>query len=244
MKKYVLKIKDMKIPYCIKNYKTSKSIKIIFKEDILTITKSPYVSIKEAENFIYKNEENIYEFYKKVEIEKATKKTIWENGESILYKGELYKIEIQYIKQDLINIQIDNEQKKFKIFMSEKCIGKEEEFSKKIILKIYKQNTEKILYEKLPYWSDITGINYNSFKVRDAKTKYGSCKTKTKDLHFTSRLIMLKDEAIDAVIVHELCHIIYPNHSKDFYNLVLSFIPNYKQLDKYLKECSKYVRAK
>ena len=53
---------------------------------------------------------------------------------------------------------------------------------------------------------------------------------------------MLKNEAIDAVIVHELCHIIHPNHSKDFYKLVESYIPNYKQLDKYLKECSKYVR--
>ena len=65
---------------------------------------------------------------------------------------------------------------------------------------------------------------------------------KTKELHFTSRLVMLKDEAIDAVIVHELCHIVHPNHSKDFYKLVERYIPNYKEIDQYLKINSKYIR--
>ena len=52
---------------------------------------------------------------------------------------------------------------------------------------------------------------------------------------------MLKDEAIDAVVVHELSHIVYPNHSKDFYKLIEKYMPNYKELDKYLKEKSKMV---
>ena len=73
------------------------------------------------------------------------------------------------------------------------------------------------------------------------KQKYGSCIPKTKALHFSSRLVMLKEEAIDAIIVHELCHIVHPNHSKDFYNLVESYIPNYKEIDKYLKENSKLI---
>ena len=52
---------------------------------------------------------------------------------------------------------------------------------------------------------------------------------------------MLKEEAIDAIIVHELCHIVHPNHSKYFYNLVETYIPNYKEIDKYLKENSKLI---
>ena len=102
-------------------------------------------------------------------------------------------------------------------------------------------NTEAILQEKLLYWSKKTNITYNSVKVRDAKTKYGSCTPKTKALHFSSRLVMLKEEAIDAIIVHELCHIVHPNHSKYFYNLVETYIPNYKEIDKYLKENSKLI---
>ena len=103
---------------------------------------------------------------------------------------------------------------------------------------LFKNNTEVVLQDRLPYWSKITNIEYNSVKVRDAKTKYGSCIPTKKAIHFTSRLIMLPKEAIDAVIVHELCHIIHPNHSKQFYELVEKYIPNYKQIDEYLKRNS------
>ena len=242
MKEYIIKIKGLEIPYCIKNYKKSTSIKIYFKEDKLTITKSPYVPIKEAEKLIYKNEEKIYEQYKKILEQKGTKKSNWESGQTILYKGELYTIDVSYHDENKVKINIEPETKIFRIVMSKKCIGQEEQYVKKVILQLFKRNTENILYEKLPYWSEKTNISYKVAKVRDAKSKYGSCNTKTKVIHFTSRLVMLKDEAIDAVIVHELCHIVHPNHSKDFYKLVESFIPNYKEIDKYLKECSKYIR--
>lgn len=43
-------------------------------------------------------------------------------------------------------------------------------------------------------------------------------------------------EAIDYIIVHEFCHLIHMNHSKDFYNLVKEIIPNYKDSEKWLKE--------
>lgn len=47
---------------------------------------------------------------------------------------------------------------------------------------------------------------------------------------------MLSNEEIDAVIVHELCHFCYPNHGKDFYELVEKYLPNYSQTKKRLKE--------
>ena len=242
MKQYILKIKDLEIPYVIKNYKRSKTIKIIFKEDIMTITKSPYVPIRDAEKFIHKNEKRIYEEYKKIFEEKKQKKSNWGNGQTILYNGEKYTIDVSYYDENIIRISIDKDLKIFKIHMPDKCKTSEDLYIKKVILQLFKKNILNILNERIPYWSRITNIKYKEFKVRDAKTKYGSCIPKTKSLHFSARLIMLKDEAIDAVIVHELCHIVHPNHSKDFYNLIENFIPNYKELDKYLKQMSKYVR--
>lgn len=242
MKNYIVKIKDLEIPYYIKNYKKSKSIKVYFKDDKLTITKSPYIPIREAEKLIYRNEEKIYNEYKKIIKQKETRKTNWQNGQTILYKGILYTINVVYHNEDNVSVTIDQELKVFKISMSKKCVGQEEQYIKKVILELFKRNTQNILHERLPYWSKITNIKYTSVKVRDAKTKYGSCIPKTRALHFTSRLVMLKDEAIDAVIVHELCHILQPNHSKEFYKLVEEYISNYKELDRYLKECSKFIR--
>lgn len=241
--KYILKIKDVEIPFCIKNYKTAKTMKIYFKEDCLIVTKSPYIPKREVDKLIKINEKKIYEEYKKIVEQKRLKKGRWETGQIILYNGEEYIIDVSYHERDIIRVRIEKEEKIFKILLPKK-IQKDEEvlYIQRAVRKLFKENTEMILSEKLPYWSKKTNIDYNSVKVRDAKTKYGSCTPKTKALHFTSRLIMLKDEAIDAVIVHELCHIVHPNHSKDFYKLVERYIQNYKEIDQYLKINSKYIR--
>lgn len=239
---YILKIKDLEVPFCIKNYKTSKSIKIYFKQDMLTITKSPYVPKREVEKLLQKNKEKIYEEYKKIAELKRLNMGRWQTGQIVLYHGEEYIINISYDDKNRISIRIDEENKKFKIILPKEIQKEEEEtYIKKVVRKLFKENTEMILKERLPYWSNKTNISYNNVKVRDAKTKYGSCIPKTKALHFSSRLVMLKKEAIDAIIVHELCHIVHPNHSKDFYNLVETYIPNYKEIDKYLKKNSKMI---
>ena len=82
---YILKIKDLEIPFCIKNYKTAKTMKIFFKEDCLTVTKSPYIPKREVDKFLQKNEEKIYQEYKKILELKQIKKGRWETGQSILY---------------------------------------------------------------------------------------------------------------------------------------------------------------
>lgn len=62
-----------------------------------------------------------------------------------------------------------------------------------------------------------------------------------KALHFSNRLIMLPEDKIDAIIVHELSHMTYANHSSKFYDLVQEYIPNYFEIDKWLKKNVKRV---
>ena len=52
---------------------------------------------------------------------------------------------------------------------------------------------------------------------------------------------MLPEDKVDAIIVHELCHIIHSNHNKEFYELVKKYIPNYDEINKWLKENSKII---
>lgn len=241
--KYILKIKDAEIELNIKNYKTAKTMKMFFKGETLTITKSPYIPKREVDRFIKENEEYIYNKYMKIKEDNKQKKSIWQTGGTILYKGNEYTVDVSKHNKNIVRVRIEEETKKFLIILPE--IIQEEEidiYVKKALKDLFKNNTEAILLQKLPQLSKMTNIKYKSFEVRDAKSKYGSCVPKTKELHFSSRLVMLKDEAIDAVIVHELCHIVHPNHSKDFYNLVKTYMPNYDELDKYLKEKSREIR--
>ena len=240
---YILKIKDAEIPLNVQNYKKSKSIKLYFKGGILKVTKSPYVPKREVDKLIKNNEEKIYEEYKKIEEKKRLNNVRWKNGATILYKGEEYSINKNYDEKNSVRININEESKIFEIQLplSIKETKEEEKYILNVIRKLFKNNTEAIIQKRLPYWSNITKINYTRVNVKDAKTRYGSCVPSKKALHFSSRLVMLPNEAIDAVIVHELCHIIHPNHSKNFYDLVEKYIPNYKQIDKYLKKNGKLI---
>ena len=234
--KYI-KIKDMEIPINIKNYKTSKSIKIYFKGNVLSITKPTRLPNKKMMEILKAEEQNLYEKYKKIISSEIKSIKQWENGEKIFYKGKTFNIIREYTKKLEVNVRIDEKSENFFVSVPQDV---EQEIIKKsldkIIKKIFKNNTEVLVSKRLPYWSKITGFNYNEVKIRDAITRYGSCMPSKKNLYFSSRLIMLSEYVVDAIIVHELCHMKYKYHNDDFYNLVEKYIPNYREIDKWLKK--------
>jgi len=71
-------------------------------------------------------------------------------------------------------------------------------------------------------------------RITNARKRWGSCSVKG-NLNFTWRLIMAPLQVIDYVVVHELVHIKEKNHSKNFWNHVSSYLPDYKQKRKELK---------
>ena len=72
-------------------------------------------------------------------------------------------------------------------------------------------------------------------KVKEQKKIWGSC-TSSKSIYINSRISMVRLDAIDYIIIHEFCHLVHMNHSKDFYNLVKCIMPNYKVANNWLRE--------
>ena len=231
-----LKIKEFEIPIEIKSYKNSKSIKIFFKGNTLKITKPKMISIKYILEIIKQDEEKLYNKYKQILASEITTIKQWETGEKIYYKGQELTIVRNISNTTRLTINLKEEQKQIIITLPEEI--NQEQVKKqidKLIKKLLKSNTESVIADRLPYWSQITQIDYNEVKVRDAITRYGSCIPSKKNLYFSSRLIMLPQDKIDAIIVHELCHMKHKYHNKEFYDLVAKYIPNYREIDKWLK---------
>ena len=67
------------------------------------------------------------------------------------------------------------------------------------------------------------------------KTRWGVCNTKDKKITLNLELIKHDITYLDYVINHELSHLVYSNHSKDFWNLVEENYPNYKIVRKKMK---------
>ena len=91
-----------------------------------------------------------------------------------------------------------------------------------------------ILTEKVAYWSTKMGLRPTGLKITTARKRYGSCSGKN-SLCFSCFLMDCPEDAIDLVVVHELCHIKEKNHGPRFYALLKQYLPDYKERKKLLK---------
>ena len=71
--------------------------------------------------------------------------------------------------------------------------------------------------------------------VRKMKKRWGSCQPQTKTITINSQLIEAPRFCIEYVMMHEFCHFIHPNHSKDFYTLLQVMMPDWKERKKMLE---------
>ena len=98
------------------------------------------------------------------------------------------------------------------------------------------KQANSIFLEELNKMYNIFPVNipYPSLTIRQMKTRWGVCNTKTKRVTLNLELIKKDLKYLDYVIVHELAHLVYPNHQHEFWSLVGQVIPNYKSLRKEL----------
>lgn len=90
------------------------------------------------------------------------------------------------------------------------------------------QTFEGICQEIYPLFEPY-GIAYPEIKIRLMKSRWGSCHYKKGLIILNTRLIEAPRESIEYVVLHELAHFIHPNHSRQFYDLVESLMPDWKE---------------
>lgn len=84
-------------------------------------------------------------------------------------------------------------------------------------------------------YAAILGVCPAGITITSARTRFGSCSGKNR-LSFSWRLLRYPPETVEAVVVHELCHIRHKNHQKGFYVLLRSVLPDYDQRTEILKK--------
>jgi hypothetical protein len=100
-------------------------------------------------------------------------------------------------------------------------------------IKALKARAQAILPGKVSSWSARMGVAPTGLKITTARHRYGSCSGKN-SLCFSCFLMNYPEEAIDLVVVHELCHIREKNHGPGFYALLEHYLPDYKERKKLL----------
>lgn len=99
----------------------------------------------------------------------------------------------------------------------------------------YRNAAKEYFTKRVEYYIQLTGGTYTRITIRDQKTRWGSRST-SGTLSFNYRLMYAPLKVLDYVVVHELCHITYMDHSKNFWNKVASVLPDYKESRRWLRE--------
>lgn len=176
----------------------------------------------------------ILKCFERLEDRDADREPTFADGESVRILGREYKLKASFSRKEevrvdaeggrillLTNAPIDTARKKrlYEKWITEQC-GK-----------IF----GKILEQSLPLFKRYR-ISMPELKLRKMKSRWGSCIAAKKTITLNKRLIQAPRPAIEYVVVHELAHFVHQNHSRAFYDLVRSVMPDYKERKKLLKE--------
>lgn len=207
-----LYINDNELTYQIKYSNKAKYLRLQINPSTgLEVILPHRCRIEEAEKFIFKKKEWVLKHLKVLPLK-----------ENFAYFGK--KIGIN----QTFNLFTDKHKLSFRknILLIESPPGSEE--SQEIIYNIWLKHIAKnYLSNRTSQLARKYKFKIGHIRIRDQKTRWGSCST-SGNISLNYRLMKYRKEIIDYVIIHELCHLKEMNHSKKFWKLVESIIPNYR----------------
>ncbi|MGQ9856668.1 MAG: M48 family metallopeptidase [Fervidobacterium sp.] len=179
---------------------------------------------KELEQFLKRKESEI----KKLVESFSAQKSAFTSKNAILYLGEERKIIIN--GDSTVPLRYVNGT----FFLNPRYVDD----ANKLAIWWLRKQAEEYLPKKVNEISEIMSVRYKKVTIRDTKTRWGSCSTKG-TISLNWRLIMAPIGVVEYVIVHELAHIVHPNHSPQFWGFVGKFVPDYRLFRNWLKNNGK-----
>jgi predicted metal-dependent hydrolase len=172
-------------------------------------------------------EQKVHEMQMRLEKKAAFEVNI---NSQLLYRGKFYPIVAQKYSQAFF----DGSQ-----FCFPENLSPQE--MKAAAIAVYRKLAQEYLLPRATAFSLQLRIPVGKISISNAQGRWGS-NSKRKDIRFSWMLMMADDAAIDSVIVHELCHCIYPNHSKLFWDAVRKYVPTLDDDEKRLNALTLFLR--
>ena len=145
------------------------------------------------------------------------------NGEGFLYLGRSYRLKIDRnlktslsLTQGYFSLDENNTEKARELFIN-----------------FYKEKAKVLIPKRVDYYKNKIGINPETVRIMELRNRWASRGKKSLNFHWKIMLAPLS--IIDYVIVHELAHYIKENHSDEFWEIVESVMPNYREKKDWLR---------
>lgn len=216
--------------------KKIKNINIRIKPDGTIYLSCPIkMKSEEAEKFLIQKSDWILKQQIKLNLYNEQKeKCEFKDGGKVYFLGKLYNLKIVPYKSNEVEISDTN----ITIYIKDKYV-QNIEYIKKYYNKWLKEKSFEIYNELVEKYQRQMSKYVKCFpqiEVKVLKTRWGSCMPFKNKVTFNLSLIKTPIECVEYVVVHELAHFKYQNHSKKFYNLVEQYIPDWKERRKILNK--------
>ncbi|GAA0674435.1 MULTISPECIES: M48 family metallopeptidase [Clostridium] len=203
--------------------KKVKNITIrVLSETLVTVTAPMYVSDDYLNKVI---KERLKWIDEKIEIMKTKN---MDKECNLKYLGRVYAIHVIYSEDEKIILE------DAKAYIYVKKID-DIKYIKYLIKEWYYKEAKKIFENLIRRYEGITGKVVYAVRIRPMKTRWGSCNTVKSYINLNLNLIEKPMECIEYVVLHEIAHLTYPNHSKEFWNYVGTYMSDFKQRRQKLK---------
>lgn len=144
------------------------------------------------------------------------------SGEDFKYLGKSYRLKVIESKKEYAKLQ----RSYLELYIKNKS---NKEHKQKIIYDWYYKKALLHFYNLIEKLNKITKQQINNIQICKMKTKWGSCNAETKNITLNIDLIKKPKKCIEYVILHELAHLIHPNHSKEFYNYLTCYMSDWQK---------------
>ena len=214
-----IQVQELNIPI---ERKRIKNLYIRLDKNNQVKISAPYIM---SENQIKRFVESKIDWIRKKQSENKKKVPVIENykdgelvhlfGDEYVLKAALDKRERVEVKEGEIVVHVKSEANVEKVYLT---------FLRKVL--------QEYLDENVPIWEKKMNLYSSNFYIRDMKSRWGTCNTKTHRICFALNLAKKNYDFIDYVICHEIAHIKVPNHGDNFKKILDTYYPNWKIIRK------------
>ncbi len=145
-------------------------------------------------------------------------------GETFLYLGQAFPLVITAVQRPALRLTTQFE-------LSRSYLPR----ARQVFERWYRLQAAQVIGERVALFAAQFNLRYQSVRIGAARTRWGSCSSKGA-LNFTWRLVMAPLDVVDYVVIHELAHLVVPNHSAAFWRQVESMLPDYRARRDWLKQ--------
>lgn len=144
------------------------------------------------------------------------------SGEDFRYLGRSYRLKVVQSKEERVKLQRGY----LELFVKDKSDLKRRE---NLIYEWYHEKAMIYFFNILQEFNKIVKQDIKSVKIRQMKTRWGSCNPYKSYINLNIELIKKPKACIEYVIFHELVHLMYPSHSKQFYDYLSLYMSNWQK---------------